>query len=205
MPDSRLIVRPALAEFGKPQRWGRPGGPAGVTVALCEDFQIAAVIARRGAIPELSERVRRSFAMIPPAGPHRVTNGPLTILGTGPGRWLFLCETRATDFADSLERASMSLASISDHSDGYAVFEVGGPFVRQALAKGVALNLHPNVFSKADAAVTSIAHIGAVLWQIEDAPRYRLAVFRSNAASLWHWLKESALEFGIETKSNAVL
>jgi hypothetical protein len=52
-------------------------------------LKIAAVIARRGAVAQLSQRVRKSFAVIPPAGPHCVTNGSLTILGTGPGRWLF--------------------------------------------------------------------------------------------------------------------
>ena len=87
------------------------------------------------------------------------------------------------------------LASLSDHSDSYAVFEVWGANAREALARGVPVDLHPEVFTD-DATVTSIAHIGAIFWQ--SAPgRFSIAVFRSHAASFWHWLETSAVGFGL--------
>ncbi|HXJ02624.1 MAG TPA: sarcosine oxidase subunit gamma family protein [Micropepsaceae bacterium] len=197
MSDVRLVAQPALAEFVFSERFGNPAGPAGVTVVLRHDLRIASVIARRGCEAELAVRVERTFEVAPPPGPHRIRKGNLTILGIGPGRWMFLQEKGAPEFADVLARDLKGLASISDHSDGYAVFEVGGPLARQALAKGVAIDLHPKSFGVADAAVTSIAHIGAMLWQTDDAPRYAIAVFRSSAGSFWHGLRDSAAEFGL--------
>jgi sarcosine oxidase subunit gamma len=34
------------------------------------------------------------------------------------------------------------------------------------------------------------------LWQVDAVPTYELAVPRSLAAAFWHWLVESAAEFG---------
>ena len=58
------------------------------------------------------------------------------------------------------------------------------------------IDLHPRAFGPGDAAVTSVAHVGVHLWQIDAAPTYELAVPRSLAAAFWHWLVESAAEFG---------
>jgi len=113
----------------------------------------------------------------------------VTALGIGPGRWLFLGST-----PEQLAPLS-GLASLSDHSDGYAVFELWGPKIRETLAKGVPVDLHPTVFTD-DVAVTVIAHIGAIVWQ--SAPdRFSIAIFRSYAGSFWHWLAASAAEFGL--------
>ena len=86
-------------------------------------------------------------------------------------------------------------ASLSDHSDGYALFEVWGPRVRDGLAKGVPVDLHPECFTD-DVAVTVVAHIGAIVWQ-SGPDRFTLAVFRSYAGSFWHWLSASAAPFGL--------
>jgi sarcosine oxidase subunit gamma len=70
--------------------------------------------------------------------------------------------------------------------------------VRDALAKGFPIDLHPRAFRTGFTAVTSAAHIGAQLWQIDDAPTYEIAVARGFALSFWHWLEASAAEYGIE-------
>ena len=120
--------------------------------------------------------------------PQSCTDG-VTALGIGPGRWLFL--DRPMDQLAPLA----GLASLSDHSDGYAVFEVWGPKVREALSRGVPLDLHPGQFSD-QVAVTMVAHIGAIIWQ-SGQDRFILAVFRSYAGSFWHWLSASAAPFGL--------
>ncbi|HEX3484134.1 MAG TPA: sarcosine oxidase subunit gamma family protein [Micropepsaceae bacterium] len=198
MSDGGLLAQPALIEFGRTERLGKPDGPAGVTVTLRNDLAIASIIARRGMIPALGERVEAMFGMMLPSGPHGVRQENLSILGTGPGRWMFVQDGGTPSFAEALARDLAEFASVSDHSDGYAVFEVSGPFVRQVLAKGVAIDLHHNAFGAGNAAVTAIAHIGAILWQTDDAPHYRIAVFRSSAQSFWHWLSDSARAFGLE-------
>ena len=78
------------------------------------------------------------------------------------------------------------------------LLRVTGPHVRDALAKGVAVDLHPGAFKTDDAAVTLVSHIAVQLWQIDDRPTYEFAVARSLAQSFWHWLEASAAQYGLE-------
>ena len=89
-------------------------------------------------------------------------------------------------------------ASICDQSDSRIVLELAGPRVRDVLAKGVPIDLHPDRFRAGDVAVTLVGHVGVQLWCNSAAPDYRLAVARSYFSSLWHWLAASAAEFGCE-------
>jgi heterotetrameric sarcosine oxidase gamma subunit len=164
------------------------GSGGGVQVALRE-YSIVSVLARKGHAQALMEKAGALDA------PRQSGTNAVTALGIGPGRWLFLGAS-----LDQLTALS-DLASLADHSDGYAVFEVWGPKVRETLAKGVPVDLHPSVFTDT-VAVTVIAHIGAIVWQ--TAPdRFSIAVFRSYAGSFWHWLAASAAEYGLTVKEPA--
>ena len=90
------------------------------------------------------------------------------------------------------------LASVVDQSHGRTLLRVTGPHVRDALAKGVAVDLHPRAFKTGDAAATLVSHIPVQLWQIDDRPTYEFAVARSLAQSFWHWLEASAAQYGLE-------
>ena len=70
-----------------------------------------------------------------------------------------------------------------------------GPKVRETLAKGVPVDLHPDHFSN-HAAVTMVAHIGVIMWQ-SGQDRFTLAVFRSYSGGFWHWLSASAAPSGL--------
>jgi sarcosine oxidase subunit gamma len=78
------------------------------------------------------------------------------------------------------------------------LLQAAGPRVRDALAKGLAIDLHPRVFTTGHAAVTAVAHIGVHIWQVDDSPTYEIAVPRSLAISFWRWLAASAAEYGLE-------
>jgi methylglutamate dehydrogenase subunit D len=178
---SKLTARPAFAGMAN------TGSGDGVRAAL-RQYPIVSVLARKSQIQALMDKTGVVDA------PRLSGAGGVTALGIGPGRWLFLGQTM-----DQLVPLS-ALASLSDHSDGYAVFELSGPQVRKALAKGVPIDLHPAVFTD-NVAVTIIAHIGAIVWQ--SAPeRFSIAVFRSYAGSFWHWLAASAAEFGLAVETS---
>jgi sarcosine oxidase subunit gamma len=146
----------------------------GVTVREVTDPQIATVIAR-GPIPSLFD------------GPKRTTRESTDYLGIGPGKWLAFGPV-APDIAEG--------ASVVDQSGGYGVLEISGRDAVATLEKGIGIDLHPRSFAPDAVAVTTIAHMGVILWRGEgDA--WRLAVFRSNAASFWHWLETSAAVFGM--------
>jgi heterotetrameric sarcosine oxidase gamma subunit len=150
---------------------------------------ISSVLVRAGKMDALIDKAQAVFGLALTDGPQRSTAEEVSALGIGPGRYLFLgVETEAVAAHFS------GLASISDHADGYAVFSLCGPQVRDVLAKGVALDLE--ACAPSDVAVTSIAHIGAILWSTGD-DTFVVAVFRSYAGSFWHWLVASAGEFGL--------
>jgi methylglutamate dehydrogenase subunit D len=47
------------------------------------------------------------------------------------------------------------------------------------------------------------AHIGVHFWQLDAAPTYDFAVFRSFAASFCEWLLDASAEFGVVLNSAA--
>jgi methylglutamate dehydrogenase subunit D len=85
-----------------------------------------------------------------------------------------------------------------DQSGGKAVLRVSGSRARAVLAKGCMLDLDPRAFTPGDAATTPIALIDCVLWQLDEAPSYDLAMPSTFATSFWAWLTASAAEFGYE-------
>lgn len=89
-------------------------------------------------------------------------------------------------------------AAIADQSHGRVLLRIAGPRVRDALAKGVSIDLHPRAFGPGHVAMTTAAHIGMHIWQLDDGPTYGISTARSSAASFWHWLQASSAEFGLE-------
>lgn len=185
MPE--LLIQPAFAAMTPV-----PSAAPGITARLIAPAMVS-VLARKGRGPELRQAVRGHFGLDLPDGPGCVRAGKRTLLGIGPGRWLFL--------GVPIEELAplRGMASLSDQGDGYAVFELWGPQLQAVLAKGVPLDLRN--FAGDAAAVTSIAHIGAIVWK--SAPeRVAIAVFRSYAGSFWHWLSASAGACGLSVEQN---
>jgi methylglutamate dehydrogenase subunit D len=194
---------PRFAFTGHLSAVAAPKGPVGVTLMPCDDLGLATVIARKGQTGALTARVQALYGITLPTGPRRVAEGKLAFIGMGPSQWLAVEQGSADPqvFATKLTKDLAGLASTSDQSDARAVIRASGPAARKALAKGLPVDLHPRVFGPGDAALTQIALIGAHIWQIDEAPTYDIAVFRSLAGSFADWLIASAAEFGIATMS----
>src|SRR5262249_16681141 len=67
-------------------------------------------------------------------------------------------------------------------SHGRTLFALTGSRVREALAKGVPIDLHASVFRPGDAASTLVAHIPVNLWQVAHRPGHEFAIARGLAA-----------------------
>jgi len=198
VPD-RLASRPALADIAVAGRHGRKDGTPGAVFAERTGLGLASATARKGRGPALRDAVRAAYGIELPETSRRVSAPSAAFIGTGPGQWLAVSEQLASgDLALDLGAKLAGLASISDQSDGRAVVRITGPKTRDVLAKGLPIDLHPSVFATGSAATSVIALMGVTLWQIDDAPTYDIAVFRSLAGSFWKWLTDSAAEFGYE-------
>jgi sarcosine oxidase subunit gamma len=153
---------------------------------------IVTVMARGGGDAMLRERFRSICGFALPDGAKAAFGGDLAAIGTGPGSWLLVRDGASPDWAEQIAGTMDGTASIVDQSSAYAMLELRGEGARRLLQRGVLLDLHPGSFAAGSAAVTLVAHIGMILWQIDDAPGYRVAVFRSFARSFWHWIETAA-------------
>jgi heterotetrameric sarcosine oxidase gamma subunit len=200
--DRVLTPRSGLEHLAAAGHHGVAEGPAGVTISLRDDLALASVMVRKGQQDALARRVRDAFGMDLPTSPKRVAAGPLALAWAGPGQWLAMAAGEGHALAPRLQRELAALASVTDQSDGRTVVRIAGPKAREALAKGVLIDLHPRAFGPGDTAVTSVAHVGAHFWQLDAVPSYEFAVFRSFAGAFWHWLIDSAAEFGVVVEDN---
>jgi methylglutamate dehydrogenase subunit D len=123
-----------------------------------------------------------------PTGPGTATANGLTVIGTGPESWLVMKAGAAPDFANQLTVVLAGLASVSDQSGGYVVTRLAGPQARTVLQRGAAIDFHPDSFRAGSTVTTVIAHIGVIIWQVDEQPSYHVATFRSYADSFRHWL-----------------
>lgn len=181
-----------------PGRSGRAAGPPGLVVRECGGERSASLVARRGAARRVSEAALAAFGVSLPATPRAVVAHGVTFLWAGPAQWIVEAAAADQEIEDFLGSAFSGLASICEQSDSRIVLEVAGPRVREVLAKGLPIDLHPEHFRTGDVALTAVAHVGVHLRQTTAAPSYRLAVARSYFGSFCHWLVSSAAEFGCE-------
>jgi methylglutamate dehydrogenase subunit D len=153
-----------------------PGGAA-LRVEERAGLQIAAVVARSRDARALVEKAQ--------------TLG-IALRGIGPGKWLAVAEADAAPLAEQLSQELGALAAVTELSDAYAVLRVAGSRARALFEKGLAIDLHPRAFKPGDVTATLCGHINVVIWQLDVAPTYEVALYRSYAASFHHWLVESA-------------
>jgi sarcosine oxidase subunit gamma len=189
----------ALAGIAVPGRFGKEGNEAGVVIAERTGLGLATVAARKGQAEALRLAVASAYGVHLPDDSRFVKGRAVSFVGYGPGQWLALSETLGNEtLARDLGERLHGLASISDQSGGRTVLRLSGPCARAVLAKGLPIDLHPRAFAPGSAATSIISLMGVQLWQVDDAPTYDLAIFRSVSESFWRWLTASAGEFGYE-------
>jgi sarcosine oxidase subunit gamma len=198
--DRPLHPASALAGLALPGRYGK-GGEPGIVIAERSGLGLATVAARKGA--PVRGAVKASYRVDLPDDSTVVQGPEVSFVGYGPGQWLAVSEKLAGDgLAQDLKHRLKGLASVSDQSGGRTVLRLSGPRARDVLAKGLPIDLHPRAFGPGSAATSTISLMGVQLWQVDDAPSYDIALFRSLSASFWRWLTASAAEFGYEVTTS---
>jgi sarcosine oxidase subunit gamma len=188
--NSTLSARSALATSIAASR-------AEVEIEAVGDRSIAHVAARKGQSAALAQRLKELYGIEPPSVPKFVSGADVSFLWAGPEQWLAIATTPGhRDLDKDLAGKLVGLASVADQSDARTFVAVSGPKARATLAKGVPIDLHPKAFPAGAAAITHAAHIGVILWRPDETDRFVLGSARSYSVSLWHWLMESAAEFG---------
>ena len=114
--------------------------------------------------------------------------------------------TSATDSSASPRRANAGPEITGDTAvtrGSWAVEDVDAARVdswdaaRAVLARGCRIDLHPRAFGPGRAASTTIAQIGCLIHQTDDAPAFDLTVFATLAEPFFHWLVEAGAGPGL--------
>jgi heterotetrameric sarcosine oxidase gamma subunit len=200
--DRALHPISALAGIAVPGRYGKNGGgEPGVTIEERLELGLATVAARKGT--PLRAAAKASYGVNLPDNSAVAWGPEVSFIGYGPGQWLALSEVLANGaLARDLVQRLRGLASISDQHGGRTVLRITGPRARDVLAKGLPIDLDPRAFAPGSAVTSTISLMGVQLWQVDDAPTYDIAIFRSVSASFWRWLTASAAEFRYEVTTS---
>ncbi len=188
--------RSALALELRPGTFGKAAAEPGLIAVEITGVSLASVLAFKGREPDVAALVREKLGLDLPQAGKFVTDGAVSISWTGPGQWLVAIADMPAGRIEGHLGFLSGVAALSEQSDARGMVQLSGPRVRDVLAKGVMLDLHPRAFQTGDVAQTPIGGIGVQIAQIDDAPTYEISFARSFAGSIVHWLAESASEFG---------
>lgn len=129
-------------------------------------------------------------------------NSVLRVVWAGPDDWFIIGpKGQAGVWADRLQKALAGQHhAVTDVSSGYTVLHLSGSSVRDVLAQGCPLDLHPRSFARGASAGSHFFKASVWLWQIEDAPVYEVLVRRSFAGYVWLMLERCSAEHGLITR-----
>ena len=135
----------------------------------------------------------------PPAANKLSTAGDRHVVWLGPDEFLVLCEAgKDEELASTLDSTlNDQHCAVTNITDALAAFNLKGTAVRQVLAKGCAIDLHPNSFKVGDAAQTLLSHAAVTLLAVSN--NELIIICRTSYASFLHdWLCDAALEYGVQ-------
>lgn len=140
-----------------------------------------------------------------PTTPNTWVQGYTTsVIWLGPDEWLVTSPfTTPEDLESGLRAAVGAAGAVIDVSAQRTTLSLRGEHVRDVLATGCSLDLHPRVFGAGSAAQTTIGLAGVVLLALDDdvdggATHYEVLVRSSFARYLAAWLLDAAGEYGRE-------
>ncbi|WP_131195177.1 sarcosine oxidase subunit gamma [Lichenihabitans psoromatis] len=198
MVDLDLQPRSALAASRHPGLSGRPLGEPGVVLAERLDLDAFMLLARKGQGDALRDRLV-SVGLDLPQGPRWSEALGIALVGVGPDVWLGITtRDEMTEARQRFEPLAL-LCTLVEAGDARTILTVSGPRARDALAKLLTIDLHPRAFAVGSVAATVAGGISVLIWQVDPAPSYTIAVPRSFAKDLWHWLTDAAAEYGCLT------
>ncbi len=148
--------------------------------------------------PAFFKAVRAALALELPRFPNTAATGNgLVAYWLGPDEWLIVTpEDREVEVAEALRAAcSGPWVSVVEVGGGQTVLELRGPGVREVLAKGVPLDLHPRAFADGQCAQTHCAKAPLLLRPLDDG--IEVIVRRSFADYFFQWLEEAAHDLGL--------
>lgn len=132
-----------------------------------------------------------------PTSPSWVEGDTARVIWLGPDEWLVTSPFQApADLEAGLRAAVGTGGAVVDVSAQRTTLRLRGEHVRDVLATGCAIDLHPRTFPAGSAVQTTLGLAGVVLLALDEtATHYQLLVRSSFARYLATWLLDAATEF----------
>jgi sarcosine oxidase subunit gamma len=136
-----------------------------------------------------------------PSRPSWAEGDTARVIWLGPDEWLVTSPFRSpADLESGLRAAVGAAGAVVDVSAQRTTLRLRGEHVRDVLATGCAIDLHPRAFPAGSAVQTTLGQAGVVLLALDEgidggAPHYQLIVRSSFARYLATWLLDAATEF----------
>lgn len=199
MSESIQRASPLVRFERERNRLPRSQGAAGVRAserAFCGHVNLRADPAN----PQVLAALRGMLGFALPLQPNSVArNDSTTVLWLGPNEWLIVVPDGAAAalVADVQRVLHGHFFAVTEVSGGQTIVALRGKHVRDVLAKGCSLDLHPRAFGPGRCAQSHLAKAPILLYQLDDEPVFELILRRSFADYLWLWLLDAAAEFGL--------
>ena len=122
------------------------------------------------------------------------------IVWNGPNSWMIIAsdeeaKRKPGELLKSLQKAVGKRGAVVDQSHGRCALRLSGADARKVMAKNTSIDLHPRAFGPGQCALTTVAHMSALMIQVNDSPSYDLFVARSLARSFVHAIEHACREF----------
>lgn len=143
--------------------------------------------------------VKQAVGVELPTEPNTVAEGNnIAVLWLGPREWLLVGPANAEKgmteaLGEALEDQSVGIVDVTE---GRTVLRLSGPMVREVLAMGCPLDLHPRGFGAGRCAQSFLARSTVILHQVDEAPTFDLFVERSQADYMLRWFETAASPYG---------
>jgi sarcosine oxidase subunit gamma len=140
---------------------------------------------------------------LPTAPSTYAKNLDTTVIWLGPDEWLVKGTALAGAELEARSREAVAPhgGAAVDVSGQRTALRLRGAHSRDVLAKGCALDLHPQVFGEGTAAQTMLGQAGVILLAVDaNGDDYRILVRSTFARYLADWLLDAAGEYGTEDR-----
>lgn len=123
----------------------------------------------------------------------------LKIVWAGPDDWFVMSKRRKASELEAALRAELAgqHIAVTDVSSNYTILHLSGPRVRELLAQGCPLDLHPRAFGADRCAGSHFFKASVWLWRTPDGEGFELLVRRSFAGYVRLMLERSARACGL--------
>jgi sarcosine oxidase, subunit gamma len=123
----------------------------------------------------------------------------LKLVWVGPDDWFVMSRQRQAAELEAALRAELAGQhfAVTDVSSNYTLLHLSGPRVRELLAQGCPLDLHPRAFRTGQSAGSVFFKASIWLWQTDDSPTYEVLVRNSFRGYVWLMLEQCSAENGL--------